>query len=160
MTPSLEIVMDDEGLDGYEKLSSPFFPPSSSSRHPLRTHPSRRQQIHSEWTSPKPSPPPQIPLRRQVDTTKKGRWTSQQVRQGEKKSGRPFMQTNLDLDFGRDSDVVPIGRGPCSPPPNPPLHRIILPGANSSANQEIKITKRQGERNEPVARFSSALNAR
>lgn len=91
-------------------------------------------------------------------TTRKGRWTPRK-----KKKEWPIMQT---LDFGRDSDVALIGRGPCSPPHSPPASHHSSWGKFPSKSRN-KNNKDRGKRNEPLARSlacrsrlsSSALNA-
>lgn len=156
------MLIDDEGLDASERPSSPFSPPSSSSRHPSRTHPRhpsrRRNPQLMDFSKAFPSPTNSTP------TTTSGHHQERKVdiptgQTREKKSGPSCKPSSSSTSVGTgDSDVVVVGRGPC-PPQSSPLHRIILPGANSQhlpANQEIKITKRQGERNEPLARLSSA----
>lgn len=56
------------------------------------------------------------------------------------------MQTKLELDFGRDRGLRRCGRR-ARPmlPPNPPLHRIILPGANSPASPSKSRNKNNEE---------------
>lgn len=62
------------------------------------------------------------------------------------KKERSLMQTKLELDFGRDRGLGRCGRRAWPMlPPIPPLHRIILPGANSPASPSKSRNKNNEE---------------
>lgn len=153
------MLIDDEGLDASERPSSPFFPPSSSSRHPSRTHPRhpsrRRNPQLMDFSKAFPSPTNSTP------TTTSGLHQERKVdiptgQTREKKGGPSCKPSSSSTSVGRCGR-----RARPMLPPIPPCIASFFPGQipqHHPANQEIKITKRQGERSEPLARLSSAPN--
>lgn len=147
--------MDDEGLDGHGNPSSHHLrsPPPPLLPHVILLIPILAILLFEKSTIDGLLQSLPLPHKFHSDdkwTTRKGRWTPRK----NKKSG-PSCEPSTSAGT---RTLLSSDEAHARPPPNPPLHRIILPGANSPANQEIKITK-TGEKERAARLSSSALNA-